>query len=152
MNSLEIEPDKTEKISVLRSINNQIFQFWTEMKPTVLRKRLKKKKKGTFTRSNGNKILALADTGWRYNNGLRGRVIKRPSIGYKRSSEIRFRRHADGLLFKLISDPKEILKHNLKAYEVFMLSSRMGARGRTIALNLAKENKKPLYINKIKNA
>lgn len=145
MNKTEIEKRLT-----LKEINKQIYAYWLEIKSKVERKRINKKPKGTFTRHNGNRRLAL-NTGWRYNNGLRSASLKRPSIGYKRSDNVRYRRHVDGLLFKLIHSPKELLTTKLThSYEVFMLASRMSAKSRIEALKIAKDKQIPLYINKIK--
>lgn len=132
----------------LHKINQQIYSYWNESKILVLRTRLKKKRVGTFTRANGRRKKALKDN-WRYNNGIRSHDIKRPSIGYKRDLTQRFRRAADGLLFRRISCVKD-LTLPLKPHEVFMVASAVSAYKRTKILEQAKNLKVPLYIQKPK--
>ena len=132
----------------LKQVNQEIYLYWCEVKDKVLRKRLNKKRVGTFNRPNGRRKQTLKKV-WRYNNGIRSHEIKRPSIGYKRAKEHRFRRAADGLLFKSVVCLKDLEKKILP-YEVFMIQSKVSAYKRKVILEKAKQKNLPLYIQKPK--
>lgn len=135
----------------LKTVNQEIFEYWCSRKPFVLRKRLHKKRVGTFNRPNSRTKICLKKT-WRYNNGIRSHEIKRPSIGYKRPPNLRFRRAADGLLFKIITSHKQITDEDkLKPYEVYTVASAVSARARKKILDLVKSKSLPLYIQRPKN-
>lgn len=134
----------------LQSVNRAIYEYWSEIKEQVFRTRLKKKRVGTFTRPNGRRILALKrKSAWRYPNGIRSHNIKKPSIGYKRDKNHRFRRAADGLLFKLVSNVNEVDFSGLKQpCEVFVIRACVSARTRRLMLEKAQSLKLPLYMNR----
>jgi ribosomal protein L32E len=137
----------TQSKNYRRELNQQIRQYWLSVKPSLNLKVLKKKRKPSFTRHNGNRIVRLKDK-WTYPKGLHGNKITVPSIGHKRNALHRFRRHVDGLLFKMVNCIKD-LEQSLKPKEVFMFSHRLSARSRKLCLERAKELKVPVFINKI---
>ena len=132
----------------LKEVNTQIRKYWISIKSKVITKPVKKDQVPSFTRHNGNRFKRLKDSGWRYPKGAHGNKLVRPKIGYKRPEIKRFRCASNGLLFRNISNSKQMDNIKLKPYEVFCFKSCIGARKRLILLEHAKNNKYPVYITK----
>lgn len=141
--------EKSVKESFRQKINKQIRAYWLSIKDRVLLKPLNKDFCPNFTRHNGRKIQRLGE-GWRYPKGNKSNFLIRPKIGYKRPKQLRFRRSADGLLFRPITQEKDLLNLNLKNYEVLCFASTVGARKRAILLQKIKDLNLPLYTPRIR--
>ena len=136
-------------VSKRKEVNQKVKTYWNELKKSrsLELKVVKKNKVGSFTRHNGHRIARLKQV-WRYPKGSHGNKLKVPSIGYKRPLLKRFRRKSDGLIFKLLYNEKQLETAVLKPYEVFMFSSKVGAKKRLALLTTLKEKNLPLYITK----
>ena len=126
-------------------VNELIKQYWLSWKKGKNLKKLKAKKIiPSFTRINCSKILRLKKK-WRYPRGRHTQKVLKPSIGYKRPFNHRFRRYVDGLLLRVIKCKKDLSKPLLQK-EVFVISKPVGAKKRLEILTEAKSLDLPLYI------
>ena len=140
---------KTEKESRRKKINSSIRNYWFEIKKQLELSPVNKNFCPNFTRHNGRKIKRLSEN-WRYPKGSKCNTLTNPKIGYKRPTDLRFRRSSDGLLFRKITNEKDLRNLNLKKYEVLIFSSTLGARKRQLLLQKIKELKLPLYTPRIR--
>lgn len=133
---------------VTKSVNNLIREYWLETKSNVLIKPVKKKKKPSFTRHNGNRIKRLKKA-WRRPKGTGTSTLKSPKIGYKRPESKRYRRASDGLFFRVINNENELLAlSERKPFQVGVFSAVMGAKKKRVLLEKARRLSLPLYMPK----
>ena len=130
-------------------VNNQIRTYWLEMRNSVNRDPVVKKKVPDFTRHNGRKLKRLKNKGWRFPKGTKCNIPTRPKIGYKNSKESRGRK-VNGLKLIIVNSIADFKSSSArKDYQVFCFAKAMGTKKRKELLEYCKSNKLPLYITMI---
>lgn len=126
--------------------NRNIRAYWTEIRDTVNRDPISKKKVPRFTRHNGNRFLRL-NKAWRYPKGTKGNKLTRPKIGFKNPEVIRYRK-SNGLKLCRVFCKRDIEALQLKDYQVVNIAKSVGAKKRSELLEYCRDKGYPLYITR----